>query len=195
VTTHQVELVVPDLGEFSDVDVIEVLVGPGDKVAIEESLITLETDKASMDVPSTHAGVVSALKVKVGDKVNAGDVILTLDATELFEPEATVMLAPEEQQKILAAVAAEAEGREKSGTSHRTQLVVIGSGPGGYTAAFRAADLGLQVTLVVFRQKHCCMRPGSLMTRQPWQITVSASANPESMPWRCAAGRTRSLTG
>ncbi len=79
--THQVDLVVPDLGEFSDVEVIEVLVGPGDEVAIEESLITLETDKASMDIPSTHAGVVSGLKVKVGDKVNAGDVILTLEAT------------------------------------------------------------------------------------------------------------------
>ncbi len=91
-TIHQVELVVPDLGDFSDVEVIEVLVEPGDEVAIEESLITLETDKASMDVPSTHAGKVSALKVKVGDKVNAGDVILTLDATELVEAEETVVI-------------------------------------------------------------------------------------------------------
>ena len=167
-TTHQVDLVVPDLGEFSDVDVIEVLVEPGDSVAIEESLITLETDKASMDVPSTHAGKVIALKTKVGDKVNAGDVILTLESTEVGEPDATVMLAPGEQQKILAAAAAEAAGEEESAVkatgeeqsaavaaseersvaSHRTQLVVIGSGPGGYTAAFRGADLGLEVILV-----------------------------------------------
>jgi dihydrolipoamide dehydrogenase len=163
VTTHQVDLVVPDLGDFSDVDVIEVLVVPGDVVAIEESLITLETDKASMDVPATHAGKILALKVKVGDKVNAGDVILTLETTEVGEADATVMLAPGEQQKILAAAAAEAAraagaaeaveateaaGEEESGASHRAELVVIGSGPGGYTAAFRAADLGLEVILV-----------------------------------------------
>ena len=149
-TTHQVELVVPDLGEFSDVDVIEVLVGPGDKVAIEESLITLETDKASMDVPSTHAGVVSALKVKVGDKINAGDVILTLDATELVEPEATVVLDREAQEEILSdAVATHEESHQPgSNATYRADVVVIGSGPGGYTAAFRAADLGLQVILV-----------------------------------------------
>ena len=111
-TTHQVDLVVPDLGVFSDVDVIEVLVEPGDAVAIEESLITLETDKASMDVPATHAGKIISLMMKVGDKVNAGDVILALETTEVGEPDATVMLAPGDQQKILAAAAAEAAGQE-----------------------------------------------------------------------------------
>ena len=150
-TTHQVDLVVPDLGDFSDVDVIEVLVEPGDEVAIEEPLITLETDKASMDVPATHAGKVISVSIKVGDKVNADDVILTLETAELHESHATVMLSPEEQQKILAAAAAEAAGtarEEKSDAGHRAQLVVIGSGPGGYTAAFRAADLGVEVILV-----------------------------------------------
>ena len=151
-TTHQVDLVVLDLGDFSDVDVIEVLVEPGDEVAIEESLITLETDKASMDVPATHAGKIISLMMKVGDKVNAGDVILALETTEVGEPDATVMLAPGEQQKILAAAAAEAAGEETveetSDANHRAQLVVIGSGPGGYTAAFRGADLGLDVILV-----------------------------------------------
>lgn len=149
-TTHQVELVVPELGDFSDVEVIEVLVEPGDEVAIEESLITLETDKASMDVPSTHAGKVSALKVKVGDKVNAGDVILTLDATELVESESTVVLDVEVQKAILAAATPTAEvlRQPRAGETHSAQLVVIGSGPGGYTAAFRAADLGLAVILV-----------------------------------------------
>ncbi len=163
-TTHQVELVIPNLGDFSDVEIIEVLVEPGDEVAIEESLITLETDKASMDVPSTHAGKVRALKIKVGDKVNSGDVMLTLDATELVESESTVVLDIEVQKAILAAATptptptsaptqtptptAEVVREPQTGETHSAQLVVIGSGPGGYTAAFRAADLGLQVILV-----------------------------------------------
>ena len=149
-TAHQVELVIPDLGEFSDVDVIEVLVRPGDVVAVEDALITLETDKASMDVPSTHAGVVSALKVKVGDKVNAGEFFLTLDATVSVEPEATVILDREAQEEILSEAMASHEKAHQPGSkaTYRGQLVVIGSGPGGYTAAFRAADLGMQVILV-----------------------------------------------
>ncbi len=151
-TTHQIELVVPDLGDFSDVEIIELLVEPGDEVAIEESLITLETDKATMDVPSTHAGKVSALKVNVGDKVNTGDVILTLDATELVEVEETVVLDVEVQKAILAAATpaatAEVVRQPRAVETHSAQLVVIGSGPGGYTAAFRAADLGMQVILV-----------------------------------------------
>ncbi len=148
--SHQIELMVPDLGDFSDVEVIEVLVKPGEEVAIEESLITLETDKASMDGPSTHAGKVSSINVKVGDKVNFGDVILTIEATELIESESTVMLDPKAQQAILTAARLSHGVARESATdaTHSAQLVVIGSGPGGYTAAFRAADLGLQVILV-----------------------------------------------
>ena len=147
---NRVEIVVPDLGDFSDVEVIEVLVGPGDEIAIEDSLITLETDKASMDVPSTHVGKVSSLKVKIGDKVNAGDVILTIEATEHTEFSATEVLKPRMQEAILAAASVSHEVAKQSVTdaTHSAQLVVIGSGPGGYTAAFRAADLGLQVILV-----------------------------------------------
>lgn len=148
--SQQFELIVPDLGDFSDVEVIEVLVKPGEEVAIEESLITLETDKASMDVPSTHAGKVSSINVKVGDKVNSGDVILTIEASEFIEGESTVTLDPKAQQTILTA-ARISHGVTKepdSKATHSAQLVVIGSGPGGYTAAFRAADLGLQVILV-----------------------------------------------
>ena len=99
---HEIEMIVPNLGDFSDVEIIGVLVGPGDEVAIEEPLITLETDKASMDVPSTHTGTVIALRVKVGDKVNAGDVILTLEAADLFEAEPTVVLKPDIQEALLA---------------------------------------------------------------------------------------------
>ena len=149
-TTHQVDLVIPDLGEFSDVDVIEVLVRPGDEVSAEDPLITLETDKASMDVPATHAGTVSALNVKVGDRVNAGDIFMTLDASVLVESEATVILDREVQEEILSYAAATHEKSHQPGSkaTYHGQLVVIGSGPGGYTAAFRAADLGMQVILV-----------------------------------------------
>lgn len=180
-TTHKVDLVVPDLGDFADVDVIEVLVEAGDDVAIEEPLITLETDKASMDVPSTHAGKIVSMNTKAGDKVNAGDVILTLEVSVPEDTAETVILEPDEKAKILAQATAEAPGvddaeagktaseaedEERPASSdageeasrvpgetdgegtHRAELVVIGSGPGGYTAAFRAADLGMQVILV-----------------------------------------------
>lgn len=152
-TTHQVELVVPDLGDFSDVDVIEVLVQEGDEVAIEEPLITLETDKASMDVPSTHAGKIESVNVKVGDKVNAGDVIASLVASVDETPDETVIIEPDEKAEILARAAADVPTPQSAPqpggkANHEAQLVVIGSGPGGYTAAFRAADLGMQVILV-----------------------------------------------
>ena len=161
---HRIELIVPNLGDFSDVEIIEILVEPGDEVAIEESLITLETDKASMDVPSTHTGTVVSLRVKVGDKVNAGDTILTLEAADMFEAEPTVVLKPDVQEALLEEASATHEivqaaspeattHHEESeepapATAQSSQLVVIGSGPGGYTAAFRAADLGLRVILV-----------------------------------------------
>lgn len=149
-TTHQVKLVVPDLGDFSDVDVIEVLVQEGDEVAIEEPLITLETDKASMDVPSTHAGTIISVNINVGDKVNAGDVIASLVVSVAEEAEETVIIEPDEKAEILARAAAGADAapQPEGKATHQTQLAVIGSGPGGYTAAFRAADLGLQVILV-----------------------------------------------
>ena len=145
-----IELAVPDLGDFADVEVIEILVQPGDEVAIEEPLITLETDKAAMDVPATHAGKVSSITVSVGDKVNQGDIILSIEATEPAEPEATLMMDPAVREAVLASAAdkhAALKNAENKAT-HKTQLVVIGSGPGGYTGAFRAADLGLEVILV-----------------------------------------------
>jgi dihydrolipoamide dehydrogenase len=165
------ELLVPDLGDFSDVEVIEVLVVPGDMVAIEDSLVTLETDKATMDVPASHAGTVISVNVEVGAKVNAGDVVVTIEATEEDAApiiESTVIIEPEEQKAILAAVA-KSKGMEEAplpDTTHFAELVVIGAGPGGYTAAFRAADLGMKVILIerwpvlglaAFRRKHCYM--------------------------------------
>ena len=115
---------VPDIGDFKNIEVIEVLVKPGDRVAKEQSLITLESDKATMEIPSPGAGVVTELKVKVGDKVSQGSPLLTLEGQE-------------------AAAAAPAPK-----TDLDCDLVVIGAGPGGYSAAFRAADLGMKAVLV-----------------------------------------------
>ncbi len=139
-----IELIVPDLGDFSDVEVIEILVSEGDTVAVEDSLVTLETDKAAMDVPATHAGVVVSIDVGTGDKVSAGDKVVTIEAVAdvAGDNESTAIMNPK------AKLAESAAGAPLSDTNHSAQLVVIGSGPGGYTAAFRAADLGLQVILV-----------------------------------------------
>jgi len=144
----KIELIVPDLGDFSDVEVIEILVNVGDTVAVEDSLVTLETDKAAMDVPSTHAGVIVSIEVATGDKVNAGDKVVTIEALadETGDIESTAIINP--KAKLAEAAAEPAAAAPASSTTHSAQLVVIGSGPGGYTAAFRAADLGLQVILV-----------------------------------------------
>ena len=144
------ELKVPDLGEFSDVEVIEVLVSPGDVVAVEDGLISLETDKASMDVPASHAGKIISVDVSVGDKVSTGDVVATIESTSAVasveDTGATVVMT--EAEVAAATGATPAREVDTSGADHNAQLVVIGSGPGGYTAAFRAADLGLDVILV-----------------------------------------------
>jgi len=144
------DVIVPDLGDFSDVEVIEVLVSPGDEVQVEDSVIVLETDKASMEIPATHAGKVSALHVAVGDKVSAGDAILTIATADPGEIDKTMVMSPAE---LLAVAAASSEAPHaapdlKAPSTHEADLVVLGSGPGGYTAAFRAADLGLDVTLI-----------------------------------------------
>ncbi len=145
---QKIELIVPDLGDFSDVEVIEILVKVGDTVAVEDSLVTLETDKAAMDVPSTHVGIVVSIDVATGDKVSAGDKVVTIEAAadEAGDIESTAIINP--KAKLAEAAAAPVAEAPVSDTTHSAQLVVIGSGPGGYTAAFRAADLGLQVILI-----------------------------------------------
>jgi dihydrolipoamide dehydrogenase len=166
-----IEVKVPDIGDFKDIPVIEILVKPGDRVEKEDSLVTLESEKATMDVPSPGAGLVKELKVKLDDKVSQDSVILVLDATssESERPGAT----PEKQASAAAAPdsaspaanpasvksgqpAAAGEQAAAPVTSLAAaekgdihcQVVVLGSGPGGYTAAFRAADLGLKVVLI-----------------------------------------------
>ena len=146
---QQVKLTVPDLGEFADVEVIEVLVAPGDTVDVEDGLVTLETDKASMDVPSTHAGKIVSVDVNLGDKVSTGDAVATIEAAEDQESPGEPDADPSQTQVMSEVEIAAATGVIASGDAdHSAQLVVIGSGPGGYTAAFRAADLGLDVILV-----------------------------------------------
>ncbi len=145
-----VEVAVPDIGEFTDVPVIEVLVAAGDTVAVEDPLVTLESDKATMDVPSPSAGTVKALRVKVGDNVSQGSVILTLEA-EATTASGPAPSPPAESVQVPTPggspqLASQPPAAAESGPG--SHVVVIGSGPGGYTAAFRAADLGLKVTLI-----------------------------------------------
>ena len=144
-----IDIKVPDIGDFKDVAVIELLVKPGDEVKLEQSLLTVESDKASMEIPSSHAGVVKEVRVKVGDVVNEGSAILSLEA------EGAVAAAPAASVPVVAAAApatapapAPVASSHAGGADTECDLVVLGAGPGGYSAAFRAADLGLKVVLV-----------------------------------------------
>jgi dihydrolipoamide dehydrogenase len=138
------EVTVPDIGDFKSVEVIEILVKSGDTVAKEQSLITLESDKATMEIPSPDAGVVRELKIKVGDKVAKGSLILLMDSSEKSpspskqEPAATPTPPASPSPLVRGATTADFD----------CDIVVIGAGPGGYSAAFRAADLGLKTVLV-----------------------------------------------
>src|SRR5262245_40507114 len=131
------EVKVPDIGDFKEVEVIEVLVKPGDAVAKEQSLITLESDKATMEIPSPGAGTVQSIKIKVGDKVSKGSLILLLDSEKSSSP---VKADPPKPAASSPAPSA--------GADMECDVVVLGAGPGGSSAAFRAADLGLRVVLV-----------------------------------------------
>ena len=133
-----IEVRVPDIGDFKNVEVIEVLVKPGDSVAKEQSLVTLESDKATMEIPSPGAGVVKEMRIKVGDKVSQGSPILMLESQEKTE-------AP----KGPAPAASSIPKADKTGSADiECDVMVLGAGPGGYSAAFRAADLGLKTVLV-----------------------------------------------
>ena len=135
------EVKVPDIGDFKEVEVIEVLVKPGDTVAKEQSLITLESDKATMEIPSPGPGVIREMRVKVGDKVSQGSPILLLEGEAPAKAEAAKPEAPK-REAVAAPPAASVKG------DFDCDVVVIGAGPGGYSAAFRAADLGLRTVLV-----------------------------------------------
>ena len=147
-----IDIKVPDIGDFKDVAIIELLVRAGDSVKAEQSLITVESDKASMEIPSSHAGVVKALKVAIGDKVNQGSVIASFEvsdapvasaASKADVPAAPALVPPSGTPAVAQAAASYAGGADVE-----CDLLVLGAGPGGYSAAFRAADLGLKVVLV-----------------------------------------------
>jgi dihydrolipoamide dehydrogenase len=162
-----VDIQVPDIGDFDSVEVIEVLVAVGDTIRAEQSLVTVESDKASMEIPSASAGVIKALSVKVGDKIKQGSVIAQLEpVANASTPSASVSAttaAPAAASAVTpaaatpAAVAAPAHvspvpaspaSSYKGKVDSKFDLLVLGAGPGGYSAAFRAADLGLSVVLV-----------------------------------------------
>jgi dihydrolipoamide dehydrogenase len=175
-----VEIRVPDIGDFADVPVIEILVAPGDEVAVEDPLVTLESDKATMDVPSPVAGTVGQLRVEVGDRVSEGSVLLTLDPVQEPDgaPSGSAQAAgarptadaakpadagPGEHRRPgsptgnglagpgvspAAVISEERPPQPSNGAGYDAQVLVLGAGPGGYTAAFRAADLGLRTVLV-----------------------------------------------
>ena len=151
--TNLVEVKVPDIGDFADVEIIEVQVELGEEVAAEDSLITLETEKAAMDVPSPIAGRVEDILVAVGDRVSEGTLIVKLAAagaaagsdSSVESLEAEQAQPDEKPAPVVAAIPA---GDYTGEVTAETGLLVLGAGPGGYTAAFRAADLGLKVTLV-----------------------------------------------
>ena len=150
-----IEIKVPDIGNFESVDIIDVLVKVGDSIAVDDLLITVESDKASMDIPSSVAGVVKELKVKVGDKVAQGSLILMLesagaqnDTPETAQNKATSPVPKKVVEKVAEKATAPTPADATGNSDINTQVVVLGSGPGGYTAAFRAADLGLKVVLI-----------------------------------------------
>ncbi|MBV9696555.1 MAG: dihydrolipoyl dehydrogenase, partial [Gammaproteobacteria bacterium] len=141
-----VEQRIPDIGNFKDVEVVDVLVKVGDVVEVDSPLVTLETDKASMDVPATTAGRITEVLLKRGDKVSKDSLIARVESGAAAAT-APAPPAPEPARPPAAAVPRAASAAEPQHT-RTAQLLVLGSGPGGYTAAFRAADLGLKVTLV-----------------------------------------------
>ena len=144
-----IEVKIPDIGDFKDVDVVEVLVKAGDKVEKEQSLLSLESDKATIEIPSPHAGVVKELRVKVGDKLSQGATVLMLEESSgAAAPAAAspVNLVPPSSSPAPSPAPAVAAFGGPADLS--CDVLVLGAGPGGYSAAFRAADLGMSVVLV-----------------------------------------------
>src|SRR5690606_1115386 len=127
------EIHIPDIGDFKDVAIVEINVRPGDRIATDDTIMMLESDKATMDIPAPYTGTVIELLVAAGDRVGAGTLIMRVEAESDVEAGATVQTT--------------ASSLPSSPQDH-TELLIIGAGPGGYTAAFRAADLGRKVTLI-----------------------------------------------
>ncbi len=161
-SANLIDIKVPDIGDFDEVTVIELLVKPGDTVKVDQSLLTVESEKASMEIPSSAAGVVKELKVKLGDKVKQGSVVLSLEASGASvspSPQPSLASGRGGNAPVSSAPSPVGEGRGEGSPAPAAStfagmvdldcdLLVLGAGPGGYSAAFRAADLGLKVILV-----------------------------------------------
>ena len=179
-----IEIKIPNIGDFEEVAVIEVLVKPGDTIKAEQSLITVESDKASMEIPASAAGVVKELKVAVGDKVAEGTVVLTLEASGAAAPAPSPAPAAARPASAAAAApaaalaaalapaapavaSAPAAANYAGGADVECDLLVLGAGPGGYSAAFRAADLGLKTVLVERYEKlgGVCLNVGCIPSK------------------------------
>jgi dihydrolipoamide dehydrogenase len=146
-----IDIKVPDIGDFKEVEVIELLVKPGDTIKADQSLVTVESDKASMEIPSSHAGVVKELKIKVGDKVSEGSLLLVLEAQGVpasAEAKAPAPSAPAPAATGPTPVKGPAPGSFTGKVDIDCDTLVLGAGPGGYSAAFRSADLGMSTVLV-----------------------------------------------
>ena len=182
-----IEVKVPDIGDFTDVPVIEILVAPGDEVAREDALITLESDKATMDVPSPAAGVVKELKVEVGDNVSMGSLILLLEGAEAEGGASDDGKAPPAE----AAAPAPAEAEPAPDADVQADVVVLGAGPGGYTAAFRAADLGLKTVLVERHERlgGVCLNVGCIPSKSLLHIARVLSDVEESASYGITFGK------
>lgn len=146
-----IEVKVPDIGDFKEVEVIELMVKVGDTVKVDQSLVTVESDKASMEIPSSHAGVVKEIKVKVGDKVAEGSLLVLVEGIGAAASVAAAPAAPAQTAPAAPAaptIAAPAASGYRGAVDVECDMMVLGAGPGGYSAAFRAADLGMNVVLV-----------------------------------------------
>jgi len=156
--TQFTKITLPDIGDFQEVPVVEILVSPGDEVKQETPLLVLETDKASMEVPAPQAGIVREIHVRAGDRISQGSLIVTLEAretdTQVASPISSrdTMAEPDSQPTVTTVAEAPAGDVASASVAGRgeihAEVVVLGAGPGGYTAAFRAADLGKQVVLI-----------------------------------------------
>ena len=172
-----IEVIVPDIGNFKDVPIIEVCVKVGDTVKAEDALLTLESDKATIDIPSPADGVIKELKVSVGDKVSEGSLVVVLEAeaaaTEVAKPVAASapVAAP-----APAAAPAPTTGQFTGSVDLECEMLVLGAGPGGYSAAFRSADLG-QKTVIVERYATLggvCLNVGCIPSKALLHVAVVA---------------------
>jgi len=184
-----VEVKVPDMGDFDDVEVIEVLVAAGDTVAEEDSLITVETDKATMEIPSSVSGIVQSFNISVGDKVSQGALVCTVvvegdapvAAAESASAEETATEAAKAETPSAPSIDTPAAASFSGDVDEQAELVVLGSGPGGYTAAFRAADLGKKVILIEKEDVlgGVCLNVGCIPSKALLHIAEVVSEAPE----------------